>query len=495
MNDLTTSDPSLLGILDSFHRARVLVLGDVMLDCGVYGSVGRISPEAPIPVLNVERTVDSAGGAANVARNVASLGASALLIGVVGRDAAAERLRARLAGEPSLGVALVEDAGRPTTLKTRYVAERQQILRTDVETRAALSSAIAAEVLERFRAGLAESDVVILSDYAKGVLSDAVTAEAIALARAAGKQILVDPKSRSFLKYRGATLLTPNRHELEGAAGHECASDADVVRAASAILQESVCEALVVTRGADGMSIIGPTSAPTHIRTVAREVFELSGAGDTVVAALSLALANGAPLVDAARLANIAAGIVVGKLGTASVTAGEIAAMLDETADARASGKHFSPERVRRLVMHWHEQGLKVAFTNGCFDLLHPGHVFLLKQARETADRLVVGLNSDASVRRLKGDGRPVRGEVARAQVLASLKSVDAVVIFAEDTPLDLIEALEPDVLVKGADYSLETIVGADSVLRRGGKVVIADLLPAESTTSTIHRIAAAGKA
>jgi D-beta-D-heptose 7-phosphate kinase/D-beta-D-heptose 1-phosphate adenosyltransferase len=489
------SDQSLLKILDSFHRARVLVLGDVMLDCGVYGGVERVSPEAPIPVLNVERTVDSPGGAANVARNVASLGAGAVLIGVVGRDAAAERLRAKLAEDSSLRVEFVEDAGRPTTLKTRYVAERQQILRTDVETRAALSGVVAEEVLERFRLALAESDIVILSDYAKGVLSDAVTAEAIALARAAGKQVLVDPKSRSFLKYKGATLLTPNRHELEGAAGHECARDEDVVRAAEVILQQSICEALLVTRGADGMSVIGPGAAPTHIRTVAREVFELSGAGDTVVAALSAALANGADLVAAARLANIAAGIVVGKLGTASVTAGEIVATLDESGEGHPSGKHFTLERVRHLVLRWREHGLKIAFTNGCFDLLHPGHVSLLNQARASADRLVVGLNSDSSVRRLKGEGRPVRGEVARAQVLTSLKSVDAVVIFSEDTPLGLIEALEPDVLVKGADYSLATIVGADSVLKRGGKVLIADLLPAESTTGTIHRIAAASKA
>ena len=489
------SDASLLKILDSFHRARVLVLGDVMLDCGVYGGVARISPEAPIPVLNVERTVDSPGGAANVARNVASLGAGAMLLGVVGRDAAAERLRARLADDPSLRFELIEDSGRPTTLKTRYVADRQQILRTDVETRAALPSSVARGVLERFRIALAESDIVILSDYAKGVLSDAVTAEVIALARAAGKQVLVDPKSRSFLKYKGATLLTPNRHELEGAVGHECATDEDVVRAASLILGQSICEALVVTRGADGMSVLAPAAAPTHIRTVAREVFELSGAGDTVVAALSLALANGASLVDAARLANIAAGIVVGKLGTASVSAGEIVATLDENTEGHSSGKHFTLERVRRMVMRWREHGLKVAFTNGCFDLLHPGHLSLLSQARDSADRLVVGLNSDASVRRLKGEGRPVRGEVARAQVLASLKTVDAVVIFAEDTPLGLIEALEPDVLVKGADYTLETIVGADSVLKRGGRVVIAELLPAESTSSTIHRIAAAGKA
>jgi D-beta-D-heptose 7-phosphate kinase/D-beta-D-heptose 1-phosphate adenosyltransferase len=313
--------------------------------------------------------------------------------------------------------------------------------------------------------------------------------------------VVVDPKSKSLRKYQGASVLTPNRLELQLACGHECATDEQVNAGAEAILGQKICDALVVTRGKDGMTVAeAPQSADTasacvHIRTAAREVFDVSGAGDTVVATLALGLAFGATLVDAARLANTAAGIVVGKHGTATVSAGEIIARLDPAHDGPLSGKHFALESVQQLVARWRDLGLRIAFTNGCFDLLHPGHVALLNQARRSADRLVVGLNSDLSVGRLKGAGRPIQGEVARATVLASLKSVDAVVIFPEDTPLELITALEPDVLVKGADYTIETVVGAEVVLRRGGKVLLADLVPSHSTTNTIERISAVAKA
>jgi D-beta-D-heptose 7-phosphate kinase/D-beta-D-heptose 1-phosphate adenosyltransferase len=333
------------------------------------------------------------------------------------------------------------------------------------------------------------------------VLSEALTREAIMAARQAGRPVVVDPKNKALNKYRGASVLTPNRAELQLSCGHECATDEQVTAGAEAILSQTVCGALVVTRGKDGMTVVeaapAANSAATsvHIRTAAREVFDVSGAGDTVVATLALGLAFGATLVDAARLANTAAGIVVGKQGTATVSAGEIIARLDPAHDGALSGKHFALESVQQLVARWRDLGLRIAFTNGCFDLLHPGHVALLSQARRSADRLVVGLNSDLSVRRLKGSGRPIQGEVARATVLASLKSVDAVVIFHEDTPLELITALEPDVLVKGADYTVETVVGAEVVQQRGGKVLLADLVPAHSTTGTIERIGAMAKA
>jgi len=486
------SDSDLLGILESFSRARVLVFGDVMLDRFIYGSVERMSPEAPVPVMSVERTSDLPGGAANVARNVAGLGGHAVLIGVVGVDEAADKLRERLAEVPSLEAQLVVDTGRPTTLKSRYIGERQQILRTDLESRESLSGAVTAAVLAQFRAALAETDIVVLSDYAKGVLCDGVVAEAIAAARAAGKQILVDPKSRSFLKYKGTTVLTPNRHELQGACGHECSTDEQVVAGALEILSQGICSTLVVTRGKDGMSIVRADGTATHMKTQASEVYEVTGAGDTAVAALAVGLAGGADIGEAVHLANTAAGIVVGKFGIATVTAGEIVAQLD---DAHASRMRFALNAVQGMVHRWRQLGLRVAFTNGCFDLLHPGHISLLNQAKQTADRLVVGLNSDLSVRRLKGPGRPVQSAMARAMVLTSLKAVDAVVIFEEDTPRQLIAALQPDVLVKGADYTVESVVGADLVLARGGKVVLADLVPSQSTTNTIQRIAGVGKA
>ena len=487
-----SGETDLLGILESFSRARVLVLGDVMLDRFVYGSVERVSPEAPVPVMTIERTANMPGGAANVARNVAALGGLAVLIGVVGEDEAAGQLRTRLTEVASLQARLVVDASRPTTLKTRHLAARQQILRTDVESKAPLPESVATAVLAQFEGALSDTDIVVLSDYAKGVLSDGVVRAAIAAARSAGKQVLVDPKSRSFLKYKGATVLTPNLHELQSACGHECATDEQVVAGCREILAQGISSTLVVTRGERGMSIVRSDGTATHIPTTASEVYEVTGAGDTAVAALAIGVACGADIGAAAQLANMAAGIVVGKFGTATVTAGELVGQLD---DREVSRHRFTVETVQQLVHRWRQLGLRVAFTNGCFDLLHPGHISLLNQAKQTADRLVVGLNSDLSTRRLKGAGRPVQNALARAMVLTSLKAVDAVVIFEEDTPRALIAALEPDVLVKGADYTVETIVGADMVLARGGKVVLAELVPSQSTTNTIQRIAAVGKA
>jgi D-beta-D-heptose 7-phosphate kinase/D-beta-D-heptose 1-phosphate adenosyltransferase len=481
---------TLLGLLNRFDAARVLVLGDVMLDRFVYGSVERISPEAPIPVMAVERFVDMPGGAANVARNLAAMGARTLLLGVTGSDVWAEDLRVQLASSATIEPHLVADPSRPTTVKTRYVADGQQVMRADRESRAPLAEDVERRLLARFHDAVKNVDVVILSDYAKGVFSNSVTQLAISAARDAGKTVVVDPKSRDFTKYRGATVLTPNRLELQLACGHECLTDEQVTQGARVSLEQEICEALVVTRGNDGLSVVTSDGHAVHLRTTARQVFDVSGAGDTAVAAMSLGLAAGGHIVDASTLGNLAAGIVVGKPGTAIVTSGEMIAVLTPL-DGRADhNKVFALESVLQLARAWREEGLRFAFTNGCFDLLHPGHVSLLDQARRSADRLIVGLNADLSIRRLKGATRPIQSEVARATVLSSLKSVDAVVIFSEDTPIKLIETLEPDVLVKGADYTLDTVVGAEVVLKRGGKVVLADLMPGHSTTDTVKRVA-----
>jgi D-beta-D-heptose 7-phosphate kinase/D-beta-D-heptose 1-phosphate adenosyltransferase len=461
-----------------------------MLDRFVYGSVERISPEAPIPVVNVERVLDMPGGAANVARNIAAMGARATLLGVVGEDQPAEDLRRQLAGSPAIDARLIIDASRPTTVKTRYVAETQQVMRADHESRAALSAAVEQNLLEQFSLALLDSAVIVFSDYAKGVLSDSVMRAAIDMARRANKTLIVDPKSKDFAKYRGAALLTPNRLELQQACGRECLTDDDVVDGARWILEQGICEALVVTRGKDGMSVVEAGGSAVHIPTTARQVFDVSGAGDTAVAAIGLAVAVGADMRQAAGLANIAAGIVVGKRGTATVTTGEIIATMHPTDGRTDPQKIFALDTVLQLARSWREQRLKIAFANGCFDLLHPGHISLLEQARRSADRLIVGLNADVSIRRLKGPNRPVQSEVARATVLAAIKSVDAVVIFAEDTPINLIEALLPDVLVKGADYTLDKVVGADVVMARGGKVLLADLLTGHSTSETVKRVA-----
>jgi D-beta-D-heptose 7-phosphate kinase/D-beta-D-heptose 1-phosphate adenosyltransferase len=476
-------------LLDSFHRGRVLVLGDIMLDRYIYGSVERISPEAPIPVVIVQRTADMPGGAANVARNIATLGGQATLIGVVGKDDTARDLNTRLSCIPNIRTELITDNARPTTVKIRHIADRQQILRSDYESTLPLSTEIADLLLGKFQAAVTAVDIVILSDYAKGVLSPVITEMAIAAAMNANKPVLVDPKGKSFGKYMGATYLTPNRKELELVCGHECSTDEQVVAGANAILEQGICSAIVVTRGMSGMSIVGRDGQATHIRTIAKEVFDVSGAGDTAVAAMSLSLAAGADIKAAANLANAAAGVVVGKYGTSTVTTAEIMASLDPIQGNDRLSKYFTVDNALRMVRHWRDLGQKIAFTNGCFDLLHPGHVSLLHQARAAADRLIVGLNSDLSVSRLKGPGRPMQGEIARATMLASLKSVDAVVLFEEDTPIKLIETLEPDVLVKGADYRMGNIVGADFVVKRGGRVLIADLVPGHSTTNTISRI------
>jgi D-beta-D-heptose 7-phosphate kinase/D-beta-D-heptose 1-phosphate adenosyltransferase len=485
------SDEALLDILASLYRARVLVLGDVMLDRFVYGSVERTSQEAPVPVMALERTSSIPGGAANVARNVSALGGRVVLIGVVGEDEAATELRKQLSEVASLRAHLLTDPSRPTTTKTRYIADRQQVLRADVEVATPLAEPMAERLLAQYRAALAEADIVILSDYNKGALSDAVTTRAIAAATAAGKPLLVDPKSRSFLKYKGATILTPNKQELQSACGHDCSTDEQVVAAARQILAQGICTTVVATRGKDGMSIIQCEGSASHIRTVASEVYDVTGAGDTAVAAMAVGLASGANISDVARLANVAAGIVVGKYGTATATPDEILARLNSVPDAGMPHGSFTLERAQLLVTRWRRLGLRVAFTNGCFDVLHPGHVSLLNHAKRSADRVIVGLNSDASVRRLKGANRPIQDAGTRAMVLNALKAVDGVVIFDEDTPLALITALEPDVLVKGADYAVDTVVGADVVLKRGGQVVLAELVPAYSTTETIQRILA----
>jgi D-beta-D-heptose 7-phosphate kinase/D-beta-D-heptose 1-phosphate adenosyltransferase len=463
-----------------------------MLDRFVYGTVSRISPEAPIPVMAVERSSAMPGGAANVARNIATMGARATLVGVVGPDEAGAELREQLVALPGITACLVEDTARPTTLKVRYVADRQQILRTDRESTTAIGGELAVDVVAALRGLLASADAIVLSDYAKGLLTDALVREILALAGAAGKAVVVDPKSVQLSRYAGATVLTPNRVELERASGAPLRDDTEIAGAAQALVAAGTCRDLLVTRGGEGMTLVEGSGAVTHLRAVTREVFDVSGAGDTVVAALALGLAAGSSMVEAATLANVAAGIVVGKSGTAAATTAELLAALERAGDGVNDEKIFSRDHVAELVAQWRQRGLEVGFTNGCFDLLHPGHVTLLEKARAKVDRLVVGLNSDLSVSRLKGPSRPVQSEIARATVLASLRSVDAVVVFAEDTPLELIRQLRPDVLVKGADYTRETVVGSDLVESWGGRVELIELVKDQSTTGTIERLLAA---
>jgi D-beta-D-heptose 7-phosphate kinase/D-beta-D-heptose 1-phosphate adenosyltransferase len=484
-------DTELAAIVRAFPDATVLVLGDMILDRYVSGHAARLSPEAPIPVLRPRSTHATLGGAANVALNIATLGGRALLCGVVGDDAAGAEMARLLRDQPRIRASLVTVAGRPTTAKTRFMVGPHQLMRLDEETTEPVDDVTAEAVLGGFQAALAEADIVVLSDYAKGVLCDAVLADALARAKAAGKRVIADPKRADFAAYSGADVLTPNELEARAATGFDAAEDAGAERAGRAALDATQGDAVLVSRSERGLTLVCRDGPVLHVPTRAREVADVSGAGDTLVAALAVALATGAALPAAAVLANIAAGISVGKQGTATVAAPELLGVLHLRDLVATDGKIAEPSAAAARVAEWHKAGLKVGFANGCFDLIHPGHVRLLTEARAGCDRLIVALNTDESVRRLKGPSRPVQSETARATVMASLAPVDMVVLFAEDTPLEMIARLRPDVLVKGSDYTVETVVGADLVTGWGGRVLLVDLREGFSTTGTIQRMTA----
>jgi len=483
------SEADLIPLVEALKQSRVLCVGDVMLDHYVYGRVERVSPEAPIPVLRVERETRKLGGAGNVLSNLHALGAQSCFVSVTGGDPAGREVSKLVAGLAGVEAHVLSERERTTTIKTRYIAETQQMLRADREQAAPLKGALREDFRRMVEEVLPHYRVTVLSDYAKGVLGEGLAAEIIAAALAAGHRVVVDPKGTDYAAYRGASVIKPNRRELGEATLRPVGSEAEVVDAARALIRVHGFAAVLVSLSQDGMVLVEASGATVKLAAQAREVYDVSGAGDTVVAVVAAALAADAPMADAARLANIAAGIVVGKVGTAVVHANELIATLVDR-DALDTRKVLPLPLALDQIARWRRNGLRIGFTNGCFDLLHPGHVSLLSQARAHCDRLVVGLNSDASVVRLKGPGRPVQSEQARAAVLASLASVDLVVLFEEDTPLSLIAEIKPDLLVKGADYRHDEVVGAELVEAAGGKVVLAELLPGFSTTATIAKLA-----
>ncbi|MEQ8193126.1 MAG: D-glycero-beta-D-manno-heptose-7-phosphate kinase [Rhodospirillales bacterium] len=484
-----TAGTDLIALIGSLRNANVLCIGDVMLDRFVSGNVERISPEAPIPVLRIESETAMLGGAGNVVRNLAALGARVHVVGLIGKDGAGAEIRSLLRALKTVKATLLTEPARQSAIKTRYLAGAQQLMRADRETVAPIDVKTRKDVLKAANEALKNSAVLVLSDYGKGMLTDGIAKELIAAARKAKVPVIVDPKSTSYADYAGASVITPNRQELRRASGRAVDSDKAVIAAAKSLIKKHRLGAVLATRSRDGMTLIAANGKPVHLATEARDVFDVSGAGDTVVAALAAGLSVGAALEDAARIANAAAGIVVGKVGTATANAEEIVAALHHQTLSDAEAKVFALESLLDRIDLWRRRGWRVGFTNGCFDLLHPGHVSLLKQARNACDRLIVALNADTSVARLKGAGRPVQNEAARAAVLASLADVDAVTIFSEDTPLKLIEKIRPDVLIKGADYTRATVVGADVVERHGGKVFLAELVPGQSTSATIKKL------
>lgn len=467
--------------IPDFSRARVLVAGDVMLDRYLFGTTGRISPEAPVPVVHVRKTEDRPGGAANVAVNLAALGANTLLLGLVGDDDEAVVLEQLVSGH-GIDCRFSCIAGQPTITKTRVQSRGQQLIRLDREEPAAGDHAGA--ILATLIAALKEVDAVVLSDYGKGALAQA--ARLIEACRAAGVPVLVDPKGTDFERYRGASLLTPNQSEFEAVAG-PTDSDAKLIERADRMVRDLDLEAIVVTRSEKGMLVVQAGGEPVLLSTQAREVFDVTGAGDTVIATLAGSLASGSELQDAAALANLAAGLVVRKIGVASVTPSELQVALHQ----RGQGGRglVSEEELLSQLDEARARRERIVMTNGCFDVLHAGHVAYLEEAKSLGDRLVVAVNDDHSVRRLKGENRPINALPDRMAVLAGLAAVDWVVPFSEDTPARLIAAVMPDVLVKGGDYRPEEIAGAKEVLANGGEVRVLGFREGHSSSRIIERL------
>src|ERR1700722_10407493 len=457
---------------NAIARQTVLCVGDLMLDEFVYGEVSRVSPEAPAPVIAVQRSETNIGGAGNVARNVASLGARCILVALIGEDETGTRLKAALAQESLIESVLVGDPARPTTRKVRFVSEHfsTHMLRADWELAQPASADIEQKLIDAILPQLARADIVLLSDYAKGVLTARVIRNIIDAARKLGKRVIVDPKNANFAIYRGATLLTPNRKEFAEATRSRADTEKSIRDAAQDVMQLADCEAVLVTQSEHGMTLVPRNGEAIHVPAHPTKVRDVSGAGDTVAAVLAAALAAGADWEIALRMATAAAAVAVGKKGTAIVTPAELRRKILPHAFLAAEEKIVATEgELDEHLKEWRKQGLRVGFTNGCFDILHPGHVKLLTAARGACDRLIVGLNSDASVKRLKGEDRPMQNERARAEVLAALEAVDLVVFFEEDTPIKLITQIKPSVLVKGGDYTRDQVVGHEIVEACGG--------------------------
>jgi D-beta-D-heptose 7-phosphate kinase/D-beta-D-heptose 1-phosphate adenosyltransferase len=480
-------------VIDQFGRKCLLVVGDIMLDRFVYGTVSRISPEAPAPVINTAAVDEIIGGAGNVARNIASLGGRCDLVAVIGCDEGAVRISQCLEAYPGIVPALIKIKERATTVKTRFVAflHNTHLLRADTEETAPVSRETEDLILSAVHSRLDSIDAIILSDYGKGVLTTRVIAEIISAANRVGKPTIVDPKGIEYSRYRGATVITPNVSEVLQALGRPIKNDEGSLREAAVLLMDLTgCEKVLITRGERGVLIVQRDGTSAAFDATAKRVVDISGAGDTLVASFVLALVSDAGPINSARLGNSAAGIVVSKKGTSQVTVDELRDVLLSRPHFELRGKlHNGLSSLDESVAEWRKEGLTIGFTNGCFDLLHPGHVQLLCEARSYCDRLIVGLNSDSSVRRLKGPTRPIQSEAARSIVIAGLAFVDAVILFDSDTPTELIARFKPDVLVKGADYRIEQVVGREIVNAYGGRIVLIELVPDSSTTRIVEKL------
>lgn len=469
-----------------FQHARLLVIGDVMLDRYWHGSASRVSPEAPVPVVQVTNREDRPGGAGNVALNIAALGSAVRLVGVVGDDETGLELLSRL---KAAGVYcdFLQSEEKPTITKLRIISQHQQLIRLDFEKEFEASDIIGLQ--DKAKSLVDGSQVMVLSDYGKGALQDII--DLIDLGRSRNIPIIVDPKGSEFTKYRGATLITPNLSEFEAVVGGSDNED-ELVNKGLRLVRELNLEAILITRGEHGMTLIRPDSPELHLPARAQEVFDVTGAGDTVISVLAASMAAGDGLADATALANLAAGLVVGKLGTAAISGPELRrAMLSDQNSGRGV---MTAEQLQIVVQDAKAHGEKIIFTNGCFDIIHAGHVGYLAEAKRLGDRLVVAINDDDSAHRLKGPGRPINPVERRMAVLAGLEAVDWVVSFSEDTPEPLLESLQPEVLVKGGDYSMDQVVGGSYVKSYGGMVRVLEFLDNCSTSAIMEKMKEVGE-
>ncbi len=469
-------------------KPNILVVGDLMLDRYLWGSADRISPEAPVPVVAVKKESETLGGAGNVANNLVSLGANVTMLSVVGNDETAQKVRSKLVGAGVKDELIIEE-GRSTSLKTRIMATHSQMLRFDVESVVDIADSSIAGILQFCKNNLSSFDCLLLSDYKKGVLADHLTRELITMANALSIPVLADPKGKDYGKYSGATLLTPNKKEASEATGISINDEESLILAGMKLKNEINLKYSIITLSEDGIGIFDENKI-TKLPTLAREVYDVTGAGDTVLASLAFALSAKVDIVEACAFANKAAAVVVTKVGSDTASVDEIVAYENSEQKDGFEDKLVSLEEVVKLSARYKQKGKKVVFTNGCFDILHFGHVKYLSEAKKAGDILILGLNTDKSVRGLKGENRPINCEYDRAMVLAGLEAVDFVVLFDEETPLNLISQIVPNVLVKGADYKPEEIVGYDVVTQNGGCVKTIEFVEGKSTTKTIERIA-----
>ncbi|HEY5107041.1 MAG TPA: D-glycero-beta-D-manno-heptose 1-phosphate adenylyltransferase [Caulobacteraceae bacterium] len=484
----------LQNLLNALSAVRVLAVGDLMVDRFVYGEVSRLSAEAPIAVLAHAHERVMLGAVGNVARNIAALGGKVRLVGVIGDDSAGGEAVGLIRDEAAIEDVLIVDPSRPTTVKTRFVGAGQQLLRVDMEEVRPIEGDVEARLIGAVTGGSALGvGAILLSDYGKGSVTPAVIAACLEAARSEGAPLIVDSKADSFAGYGAVDLIKPNAAELARATGMPTASDTQIEAALARALERNACKAILVTRSAKGMSLAVRGQGVRHFARAPAEVFDTSGAGDTALAAVGLALASGAAIDTAVEFALLASSVVVQKVGTATVAPTELIEAEISLHRAPSEAKIATAARMALEVERWRGRGLKIGFTNGCFDILHPGHIAYLGQARAWCDRLIVAVNSDRSVRALKGEGRPVNNLEARSLVLAALACVDLVVPFDEDTPLTLIDIAAPDILVKGGDYTPAGVVGHEMVIANGGEVRITPLIEGHSTTGTIRRLAESG--